>query len=65
MHTSSKGFTLVEVLVVIPIVILVIATIVGAMTLLSGDALVANQRIRLTESVQSALSAIEQDVRMS
>lgn len=67
MHSTrhNAGFTLVEVLVIAPIVILVVATIVGFMTLLTGDSLVTNQRSRLANSVQTALSSIEDDVRLS
>ena len=61
----SGGFTLVEMLVVAPVVLLVIAGIVGAMTAMIGDALVANARASTAYDIQDTLTRIEQDARIS
>lgn len=60
---GSQGFTLVEMLVVAPIVIIVITGLVAAMVAMVGDALTANNRAAVAYDTQDALERIEQDVR--
>ncbi len=60
-----QGFTLVEMLVVAPIVIIVIAGLVAAMVAMVGDALAANGRATTAYDTQDALERIEQDVRIA
>lgn len=62
---SRHGFTLVEVLIVSPAVILVVALIVGFMVGMTTDALVARERNALIHTTQTALDQIEQDVRLA
>lgn len=66
--TSSdreRGFTLVEILVVVPIVILVVAVLIGFLVTLTGDALVSRERAEIVYSSQDALNQIEQDIRLT
>lgn len=65
-HPSSRpGFTLVEVLVVVPVVILLISSFVAAIVVVTGDALVARGRSDLVYSTHNSLDNIEQDIRLS
>ena len=64
-HKTRNGFTLVEMLVVAPIVIIVVATVVGALIYLTGDALRESGRVKLVNDIQHALNEIETDVKMS
>ena len=61
----SKGFTLVEMLVVIPMVILLITGMIVAVVNLSGAAMRSSGKIQLQNEVLRALDQIEQDVRLS
>ena len=61
----SKGFTLIEVLVIAPIVILAIMVFVGIIVTLTGDVLRTNGSNDFVNATQSALDAIEQDVAES
>lgn len=61
----SGGFTLVEILVVVPVVILVVAVMVGFLVTLTGDAMMSRERNAMTYTAQDALNQIEQDVRVS
>lgn len=61
----QSGFTLIEMLVVAPLVILIIGTFVGVMVSLVGDILVTRDRSAMTYETQDALNRIEQDVRLS
>lgn len=63
--SKAAGFTLVEMLVVVPIVLLVIAALIGAMVAMVNDALVANGRAAAIYNAQDALTRIEQDVQVS
>ena len=60
---ARQGFTLVEMLVVAPIIIVVITGLVAAMVAMVGDALTANSRAVTAYDTQDALERIEQDVR--
>jgi type II secretory pathway pseudopilin PulG len=65
-HVKLKnGFTLVEVLVVAPIVILVIGVLISAIIALTGDALVESSKVSLMNDVQNAVDRIESDVKVS
>ena len=63
-HTTP-GFTLVEVLVVAPVILLTIAAFIGIIITLTGEALVARSSNALTYDTQEALNMMEEDVRMS
>lgn len=63
--TRTPGFTLIEMLVVVPTAIMVIVAIIGGMIILVGDALAANGRVVATYNTQDALNRIESDVRAS
>lgn len=62
---SGHGFTLVELLVVAPIAILVVAGLVSVMITLVGDVLMTQQRNVATYETQDGLTQIEQDIRLS
>jgi hypothetical protein len=64
-HQTSKGFTLVEVLVIAPIVILAIGTFIGLMVSLVGNVIVTRNSTSQTFDITSALDQMEQDVRLS
>ncbi len=61
----SRGFTLVEMLVIAPVVLLVIAGLVSAMVTMIGDSIVANDRSSAAYNIQDTLSRIEQDSRVA
>ena len=65
-HKNSKaGFTLVEMMIIAPIVILVIGTIVYSIVQLTGDAIAARSSAILIGTVQTALDRIEADTELS
>lgn len=64
-HNNTDGFTLVEVLIVAPIVILVVGIFIAAMTYLTGDALQESARVKLLNDTHAALERIENDTKMS
>lgn len=66
-HKSTKafGFTLVEVAVVMPLVILVIGILVGAIMAMVGNVLVTRADNSLIFNIQEALTKIESDVETS
>jgi len=57
----QRGFTLVEMLIVAPLIVLVIATLVGFLLGLVGDSVVANTRTQAVYDIQTALTQIERD----
>lgn len=61
----SSGFTLVEMLVIAPIALIVIAGLVAAMVAMTGNALVTNARSSTAYNIQDALSRIDQDARIA
>lgn len=63
-HTQ-KGFTLVEMLVVAPIVILVIGTFIYAIITMTGDVMASRAANVLTYNIQDALNRIEADFKIS
>ena len=63
--TQQSGFTLVEMLVIAPLVLIVIAGLISAMVAMIGDSLIANSRVNTAYSLQDSLSQIEQDTRVA
>lgn len=61
----SRGFTLVEMLVIVPVVILVIGIFIGVIVSMTGDILAARGSNALSNNIQDALNRIEQDVNSS
>lgn len=64
-NSKRAGFTLVEMLVIAPIVILLIGTIIYAIVQLTGEALAERSSAQLMGNVQSALNRIEEDTKIS
>ncbi len=64
-NNQNSGFTLVELLVVIPMVIVIIGIIIGMMVSLVGNVLVSNAKTQTIYDTQDALSQIEQDAFLS
>lgn len=65
-HISrAKGFTLIELIVITPMIILLIGALVAITIQASTSALRANARAQLQHEVLSALDMIEQDARLS
>lgn len=62
LHT---GFTLVEMLVVAPIVILIIAGFIAVMINMTGDILASREKSSMTFATQDALDRLEQDIKLS
>jgi len=62
---SLEGFTLVEMLVIAPIVLLMIGIFLAAMVAIVGDVLITRDRNELIYETQEALDRIEQDTRLS
>lgn len=61
----QRGFTLVEMLVIAPIVILSIGAFIAAIVSMTGEVLSSRGANSLTYDVQDALNRIEQDVKLS
>lgn len=59
------GFTLVEVLVVAPIVILVLSAIVAIIINIAGASMISTAQLQLQHEVQTVLDEIENDVKLS
>lgn len=64
-RSSAKGFTLIEVLIIAPVVILAISGFVALMVTMTADVLVTRDQNNMTYENQDALDRIEQDVRLS
>lgn len=64
-HQTSRGFTLIEVLIIAPIVILAISAFIGIIASVVGEVIVTRNATSQTYDVTSALDSIEQDVRLS
>jgi len=62
---NSPAFTLVELMVAIPMVIVVIGIIVGLMIALVGNVISSNSKNQMIYDVQTALNQIEQDAFLS
>jgi len=63
--SNQKGFTLIEMLVIAPIVILTIGAFVSVIINMTGDVLSARGSNVLSYNIQDALNRIEQDVKLS
>lgn len=66
-HTNKSGcgFTIVEMLVVIPIIVLVIGVFIVAIVQMSGDVLSTRVSNYIAYNIQDTLDRIEQDVKLS
>lgn len=64
-HSKLRGFTLVEVLVISPILVIVVAVMIGFFVSLTGDALMSRERNSMVFYLQSALNDIEDDISLS
>ena len=64
-HNKKSGFTLVEMLVVAPIVILAIGSFVGVIINLTGEVLSSRASNTLTYNIQDALDRVEEDITRS
>lgn len=62
---QSAGFTLVEMLVIAPIVILMIGGFIGLMVTMVGGVMVTRDENQMMFDSQNALNSIEQDTRLS
>lgn len=63
--STQYGFTIIEVLVVAPIVVLVIGAFVGLIVSMTGDILATRAANVMAYDIQDALNRIEQDVKRS
>lgn len=61
----SHGFTLIEMLIIAPLVVIIIGTFVGLMMSMVGDALVTRDQNLMAYNTQTALDTIEQDAFLS
>lgn len=64
-HNKNFGFTLVEMLVIAPIVILTIGSFIATLIYMTGDTLTTRANNTMAYEVQDALDQIEQDARLS
>ncbi len=65
-HTPKlRGFTLVEMLVIVPVALLTIAALISLMVALVGDVMMARSRAVAVYELQETLDRIEQDSRIS
>jgi type II secretory pathway pseudopilin PulG len=64
-RSKNSGFTLVEMLVVSPLLVLIVAVLIGFFVTLTGDALRMRERNTFAYSIQNALHEIERDIRYS
>lgn len=64
-NRRAAGLTLVELLVVSPLVIITVAIMISVAVNMTGDAMISRERTQVIYGAQSALDRIEQDVRIS
>lgn len=64
-RAQQSGFTLIEMLVVAPIVILTIGAFLTVIINMTGEVLASRASTKLTYDVQDALNRVEQDVKLS
>ncbi len=64
-HSAAYGFTLVEMLIIAPVVIIAISGFVALMVTMVGDVLITRDQNTMTYDAQDALDRIEQDTRLS
>lgn len=63
--SQSRGFTLVEIMVISPIIILAIGAFIAMIITMTGEVLSSRAANMLAYDVQDALNRIEQDVKLS
>ncbi|MEI6054346.1 MAG: hypothetical protein WCQ49_03205 [Candidatus Saccharibacteria bacterium] len=64
-NKQNNGFTIVEMLIIAPIVILVIGTFIYTVVKLTGDVMATRAANTLAYDIQDALNRIEQDLTLS
>ena len=64
-NKANNGFTVVEMLVVAPIVILFIGAFISAIVSMTGQVLISRASNSLMYNIQDALNRIEQDTKIS
>jgi hypothetical protein len=64
-HHNTQGFTLIEILVIAPIVLLAIGGFISLMVAMVGDVMVTRDNNTMIYEAQDALRRIESDVRIS
>ena len=64
-QSESKGFTLIEMLVVAPIVIIMIGIFISAIMAMTGDVMADRASNALSYNIQDSLDRIDSDVKLS
>ena len=64
-RSNNGGFTLVEVVIVAPLVLLIVGALVAMVVALTGASLRTTARGQLQNDVLAALDQIEQDIKLS
>ena len=64
-HQRSSGFTLIEVMIIAPIVVLVIGGFIALIISMVGDVLLTRDQNTMAYETQDVLDRIEQDTRLS
>ncbi len=62
---AEEGFTLIEVLIIAPVVIIVISGFIGLIVVMVGDVLAVRDRNNMAYEIRNTLDRIEQDTRIS
>jgi Tfp pilus assembly protein PilV len=64
-HSSTAGFTLIEMLIIAPIVILALGGFIALMVTMVGNVLSTRDQTNMTYQSQDALNRVEDDIRLS
>lgn len=64
-HQEIRGFTLIEIMIIAPIVILVIGALISVVVSMTGEVLAARSSNVLAYNIQDTLDRIQQDVQTS
>lgn len=64
-HNQAAGFTLIEMLIIAPVVVLAIGGFIALMVTMVGSVLVTRDQTTMIYESQDALSRIEDDIRLS
>jgi len=64
-HSPKAGFTIIEMLIIAPIVILTIGAFITAIVSMTGEVLATRSANALAYNIQDALNRIEEDVKLS
>lgn len=64
-HSTKSGFTIVEMLIIAPIVLLAIGAFITAIVSMTGEVLATRSANALAYNIQDALNRIEMDVKLS